>query len=59
MSWSGIFTVEISQGEKSLREELRPSDKERQCSSYFDAAVVDFFGIAGPLSKQPDFVVNA
>jgi hypothetical protein len=59
MSWSGVLTVEIHQGGRSLREELRPSGKRRQCSGYFDAAAVDLFGVAGPLSKQPDFVVNA
>jgi hypothetical protein len=59
MSWSGIVTVEILQCGKSLREELRrPSDKRRQCSSYFDGAAVDLFRVAGPLSKQPDFVVT-
>ena len=43
MSWGGIVT-------ESLREELRgPSDKRRQCSSYFDAEAV---GVAGPLSKR-------
>ncbi len=37
-----------------MREELRgPYDIRRQCSSYFDAATIDLFGVAGPLSRQP------